>query len=70
MKLSAASINEYVMNSGDVFSYNDVVGQRDRRPGCQACSASCPGGDGGRDRRRHLPDSPPRCTSGLLRGPT
>lgn len=28
VKLSAESINGYVMNSGDVFSYNGVVGQR------------------------------------------
>ena len=28
VQLSASSINEYVMNTGDVFSYNEVVGQR------------------------------------------
>ena len=28
VRLSAASINNYVMNSGDVFSYNEAVGQR------------------------------------------
>ena len=28
VKLSASSINGYVMNTGDVFSYNGVVGQR------------------------------------------
>lgn len=28
VQLSASSINGYVMNSGDVFSYNGVVGQR------------------------------------------
>lgn len=28
VQLSAAAINEYVLNPGDVFSYNDVVGQR------------------------------------------
>ena len=28
VKLSAAAINEYVLNPGDVFSYNGVVGQR------------------------------------------
>ena len=56
VKLSAASINEYVMNSGDVFSYNDVVGQRTAARGYQAAPAYVQGGDGGRDRRRHLPD--------------
>lgn len=39
VKLSAASINEYVMNSGDVFSYNDVVGQRTAARGYQAAPA-------------------------------
>jgi len=28
VKLSASTINNYVMNTGDVFSYNGVVGQR------------------------------------------
>ena len=28
VQLSAASINDYVMNTGDVFSYNEAVGQR------------------------------------------
>lgn len=28
VSLSAASINGYVMNTGDIFSYNDTVGQR------------------------------------------
>ena len=39
VKLSAASINEYVMNSGDVFSYNEVVGQRTAARGYQAAPA-------------------------------
>ena len=39
VKMSAASINEYVMNSGDVFSYNDVVGQRTAARGYQAAPA-------------------------------
>ena len=39
VKLSAASINEYVMNSGDVFSYNEVVGQRTTARGYQAAPA-------------------------------
>ena len=37
--VGAASINEYVMNSGDVFSYNDVVGQRTAARGYQAAPA-------------------------------
>lgn len=39
VKLSAATINEYVMNSGDVFSYNEVVGQRTAARGYQAAPA-------------------------------
>lgn len=39
VKLSAAAINEYVMNSGDVFSYNEVVGQRTAARGYQAAPA-------------------------------
>ena len=31
-------------------------GTADRRPGLQGGPRLCPGGDGGRDRRRHLPD--------------
>ena len=39
VKLSAAAINEYVMNAGDVFSYNGVVGQRTAARGYQAAPA-------------------------------
>lgn len=39
VKLSAASINGYVMNTGDVFSYNGVVGQRTAANGYQAAPA-------------------------------
>lgn len=39
VKLSAAAINGYVMNSGDVFSYNGVVGQRTAARGYQAAPA-------------------------------
>jgi len=39
VKLSAASINEYVMNTGDVFSYNEAVGQRTAENGYQAAPA-------------------------------
>jgi vancomycin resistance protein YoaR len=39
VKLSAASINNYVMNTGDVFSYNGVVGQRTAANGYQPAPA-------------------------------
>lgn len=39
VKLSAASINGYVMNTGDVFSYNGVVGQRTAARGYQPAPA-------------------------------
>ena len=39
VKLSAASINNYVMNTGDVFSYNEVVGKRTAENGYQAAPA-------------------------------
>ena len=39
VKLSASSINGYVMNTGDVFSYNGVVGQRTAENGYQAAPA-------------------------------
>ena len=39
VKLSAATINGYVMNAGDVFSYNGVVGQRTAANGYQAAPA-------------------------------
>ena len=39
VKLSAAAIHEYVMNPGDVFSYNGVVGQRTAARGYQAAPA-------------------------------
>ena len=39
VKLSAAAINGYVMNTGDVFSYNGVVGQRTAANGYQAAPA-------------------------------
>ena len=39
VKLSASSINGYVMNTGDVFSYNGVVGQRTAANGYQAAPA-------------------------------
>ena len=39
VKLSASTINGYVMNSGDVFSYNGVVGQRTAANGYQAAPA-------------------------------
>ena len=61
VKLSAASINEYVMNSGDVFSYNDVVGQRTAARGYQAAPAYVQG----RRWTRSAAASarlPPRCT--------
>lgn len=39
VKLSASSINSYVMNTGDVFSYNGVVGQRTAARGYQPAPA-------------------------------
>ena len=39
VKLSAASINNHVMNTGDVFSYNEVVGKRTAENGYQAAPA-------------------------------
>lgn len=39
VKLSAATINGYVMNTGDVFSYNEAVGQRTAANGYQAAPA-------------------------------
>ena len=39
VKLSAAAINGYVMNTGDVFSYNEVVGQRTAARGYKAAPA-------------------------------
>ena len=39
VKLSASSINNYVMNSGDVFSYNEAVGKRTAANGYQAAPA-------------------------------
>ena len=39
VKLSAASINGYVLNCGDVFSYNEVVGQRTAARGYQPAPA-------------------------------
>ena len=39
VKLSAATINDYVMNSGDVFSYNGVVGQRTAENGYKPAPA-------------------------------
>lgn len=39
VKLSAATINGYVMNAGDVFSYNEAVGQRTAANGYQAAPA-------------------------------
>ena len=39
VKLSASTINGYVMNTGDVFSYNETVGQRTAANGYQAAPA-------------------------------
>lgn len=39
VKLSASSINGYVMNTGDVFSYNGVVGKRSAANGYQPAPA-------------------------------
>ena len=39
VKLSASSINGYVMNTGDVFSYNGVVGKRTAANGYQPAPA-------------------------------
>ena len=39
VQLSAASINGYVMNAGDVFSYNEAVGKRTAANGYQAAPA-------------------------------
>ncbi len=39
VKLSAVSIHEYVMNPGDVFSYNEVVGQRTAENGYKPAPA-------------------------------
>lgn len=39
VKLSAESINGYVMNSGDVFSYNETVGRRTAARGYQPAPA-------------------------------
>ena len=39
VKLSASSINGHVMNTGEVFSYNGVVGQRTAANGYQAAPA-------------------------------
>ncbi len=39
VKLSAAAINGYVMNSGDVFSYNEALGKRTAAKGYQPAPA-------------------------------
>jgi vancomycin resistance protein YoaR len=39
VKLSASTINNYVMNTGDVFSYNGVVGKRTAANGYQPAPA-------------------------------
>ena len=39
VRLSASAINGYVMNSGDVFSYNEAVGKRTAERGYQAAPA-------------------------------
>ena len=39
VQLSAATINDYVMNTGDVFSYNGVVGQRTAENGYKPAPA-------------------------------
>ena len=39
MKLSASTINGYVLNCGEVFSYNGAVGQRTAARGYQAAPA-------------------------------
>ena len=39
VKLSASSINNYVMNTGDVFSYNEAVGQRTAANGYEPAPA-------------------------------
>ena len=39
VKLSAATINGYVMNTGDVFSYNEAVGRRTAARGYQPAPA-------------------------------
>ncbi len=39
VKLSASSINSFVMNTGDVFSYNEIVGKRTAERGYQAAPA-------------------------------
>ena len=39
VKLSASSINGFVMNTGDVFSYNEAVGQRTAANGYQPAPA-------------------------------
>ena len=39
VRLSAESINNFVMNTGDVFSYNEVVGQRTAANGYQPAPA-------------------------------
>ena len=39
VNLSAAAINSYVMNTGDIFSYNGVVGQRTAARGYQPAPA-------------------------------
>ncbi|MCI8573022.1 MAG: hydrolase [Oscillibacter sp.] len=39
IRLSSNGINNYVMNTGDIFSYNDVLGQRTAAKGYQLASA-------------------------------
>ncbi len=39
VKLSAAAIHNYVMNAGDIFSYNEAVGQRTAANGYQPAPA-------------------------------
>jgi vancomycin resistance protein YoaR len=39
VKLASAAINGFVLNCGDVFSYNDAVGQRTEAKGYQAAPA-------------------------------
>ena len=61
VKLSAAAINGYVMNSGDVFSYNEAVGQRTAANGYQAAPAYVQGRQWTRSAAASA-RPPPRCT--------
>ena len=69
VRLSGEAVNGTILNDGEEFNYNQVVGGADRGAGLRRRGHLCQRRDRGHRRRRHLPDLQHRVSGGPAEQP-